>query len=182
MIEASVARRYARALFDLAAQEAGAAEQVGRELAALSVYFEESAEARAVLLSPSVPDQRRHDAVAALGKNGLHALTTRFLHLLVERQRLAGLSGIVRSYRDLLDRHLGRVRATVTAPAPLAQGEVEKVRAALAQATRKEVLLSTQVDPALLGGVVAEVDGRVYDGSLRTQLERMRDELKAAPL
>jgi F-type H+-transporting ATPase subunit delta len=105
-----------------------------------------------------------------------------FLRLLVDRRRLGELPDIARSYRDLVDAQVGRVRGTVTSAQPLPPDDLERVRKALAETTRKSLVLEPRTDPAILGGLVAQVGPTVWDGSLRTQLERLRKELKNAPL
>ena len=94
----------------------------------------------------------------------------------------AALPAIARAYGELLDQRLERVRATVTSAQPLGEGELSSVRDALAKAVQRTILLEAKTDPALVGGVVAQVGGTVFDGSVRTQLNRLRDELKQTPV
>jgi F-type H+-transporting ATPase subunit delta len=101
----------------------------------------------------------------------------RFVMLLLERGRIVLLPAIARAYRDMMDLHLGRVRAKVTSAQPLDAGALDRVRRALEQRTGKQVLLETAVDPELVGGVVARVGDLVLDGSVRTQLEDLRAKL-----
>jgi F-type H+-transporting ATPase subunit delta len=105
-----------------------------------------------------------------------------FLRLLVDRQRIGDLPQIARSFRAMVDQQAGRLRATVTSAGPLADDEVARVRDAIARMTGRTVVLESRTDPALIGGVVAQVGATQLDGSLRTQLERMREELKNAPV
>jgi F-type H+-transporting ATPase subunit delta len=100
------------------------------------------------------------------------------LRLLVDRHRLGFLPDISRLFRDMADAQAGRVRGHVTSAAPLSPEALEGVRTALQQLTQRNVILETRVDPALLGGVSAQVGSLLYDGSLKTQLELMRRELK----
>jgi F-type H+-transporting ATPase subunit delta len=76
----------------------------------------------------------------------------------------------VHAYQGLVDRSLGRVRAVVRAASPLDDASVEQIRSMLEQISKKKVLVSVAVDPTLLAGVSVEIEGRVYDGSARTQL------------
>ena len=181
MIDASVARRYARALIAAAAQE-DHHEKVGDELEAIAAALG-TPEAHDVLVNPAFNDEQRRALVMALAKRlRLHALTRDFLSLLVDRQRIAQIGLIARQYRDLLDDKIGRVRAVVTSALPLSHADEKRVRDALHAATRREVQLESKTDPEIIGGLVTQVGGVVWDGSLRTQLERLRDELKQAPL
>ena len=178
MIESSVARRYARALFSLAQDSgAGVVETLGNQLATLSQGLSESEETRA-LLQPGTSSSRQRALVEALAGQ-VDPLLANFLRLLVERQRLDGLAQIQLAFGGMVDAHLGRVRAVVSAPFPLEKSEVTRVQQALAAATGKTIQLDTAVDPGLIGGLTAEVGGVLYDGSLRTQLARLRDQLKA---
>ncbi|MFO0002631.1 MAG: ATP synthase F1 subunit delta [bacterium] len=105
---------------------------------------------------------------------GLHPHVASFLRLLLDKDRFAALADIAREYRALADAEAGRVRATVTTAAELTPATRDAVANALVRSTGKKVVLETRVDPALLGGLVAQVGGRVYDASLRTRLERLQ--------
>src|SRR5207248_5276057 len=94
-----------------------------------------------------------------------------FLRLLVDRQRIADLPQMVRAYRAMVDQQVGRVRASVTAAKPLADDELGRLREALAALTGRSIVLDSRTDPALIGGVVAQVGATMLDGSLRTQLQ-----------
>jgi F-type H+-transporting ATPase subunit delta len=96
-----------------------------------------------------------------------------FLSLLADHRRLDQLAGIADQYQRILDQILGRVRATITASAALAPQQLEAVVAALARQTGRTVLAEERVDAQLLGGLVVDIEGKVYDGSLRTQLEAL---------
>ncbi len=82
----------------------------------------------------------------------------------------------------MVDQQVGRVRAVVIAAAPLAESEVEELREAIAAMTGRTIVLDTRTDPSLIGGVVTQVGATMLDGSLSTQLERMREELKRGPV
>ena len=178
MIESSVARRYARALFSLA-QEAGAGsiETASAQLTAVAQALSE-ADAAGALLAPGTPVSRQTIAVDSFASK-LEPLVVRFLKLLIARGRFDGLPQIAPAFSTMVDAAQGRVRATVTAAQPLSPEDLARVQKALAQATGKSVEVSAAVDPSLLGGLTADVGGVLYDGSLRTQLARMRDLLKA---
>lgn len=182
MIDASVARRYARALFSLALEE-GKHEQTGSELEALNAAIESNAEVRAIATDPAASTERQRSLVDALAKNGtLAPSTVSFLRLLADRGRLAELPAISRAFRTMLDEQVGRVRATVTSAVPLEGEQLDRLRQSLAQATQKSIVLEAKTDPSIVGGVIAQVGARQYDGSIKTQLERLRDELKQGAL
>ena len=179
MIEASVSRRYARALFALAVEEGGH-ERAGEELDAVAQALRASSEARTVVENPGYTQAQRHALVDLLVQQlSLSPLVARFLRLLVDRHRLAALPAIARAYGEMVDEKVGRVRATVTSARPLADDELRRVRDAFAAATRHTIVLDSRTDPKIIGGLVTQVGPKVFDGSIKTQLERLRRELKS---
>jgi F-type H+-transporting ATPase subunit delta len=179
---ASVSRRYAKALLSLAL-EAGEHERIEEQVEVVARAIAESPEARTLVHNPGYSSAQRHALVDVLGDRlQLSPTLVSFLHLLVDRHRLPELPDIGRSYRDLVDAHVGRVRGFVTSAQPIGPEEMERVREALAQATRKALVLEARTDPKILGGLVTQVGATVWDGSLKTQLERLRRELKQRPL
>jgi F-type H+-transporting ATPase subunit delta len=95
-----------------------------------------------------------------------------------DRNRLASLGDVVGAFGELADQELGRLRAKVTSAVPLDDASVAAIAERLSTTTKKQVIVERAVDPAILGGVVAQVGSLVYDGSLRTQLEDLRTALK----
>ena len=182
MIVASVARRYARALLSLGLDE-GRHEQFGDELDTVLQALDQSPEASVLLRNPGYTPEQRQGAVAALASAlKLSPMVVSFLRLLVDRQRIAGLPEIGRAYRALLDVKVGRVRATVTSAVPLSDQETARLRETIEKMTGRTIVLDTRTDPSIIGGVVTQVGATQFDGSLRTQLERMREALKGAPV
>ena len=178
MIVGSIARRYARALFDLAVEQDKVEAWAGA-LLDLQRAVEASPELRDVLENPVYTrDQRRAIGARLSTALQLDAEPTSLLYLLGDRNRLSYLGAIVDTFGRLADEKLGRVRARLTSAVPLERGAEERIAAKLSQATRRQVLLASTVDPALVGGVVAQVGAFTFDGSLRTQLEALRQQLK----
>jgi F-type H+-transporting ATPase subunit delta len=178
MIPGSIARRYAKALFSLAVEK-GRIEAWGDSLLALGRAVDGSSELRDVLQNPAYTRETRAAVVAQLAKAiQLDAEPASLLQLLGERNRLSGLSAIVAAFRELGDVELGRLRAKVTSAIALDDAAVAAIAEKLSLATQKKVLVERAVDPAILGGVIAQVGSVVYDGSLRTQLEDLRATLK----
>jgi F-type H+-transporting ATPase subunit delta len=177
LIAGAVAKRYARALADVAAEQQ-ALDAVRRDLTAFAGMLREQRELRQLLANPSV---LRADTVQVVGeiarRMDLSPLSATFLTVLAEAGRLPGLEGILRAFEALVDERLGRVKATVATAAPLTSKETEALRATLTRRTGKDVYLEVREDPALLGGLVAQIGSQVYDGSLRTRLMRLREEL-----
>jgi F-type H+-transporting ATPase subunit delta len=182
LIDSSVARRYARALLSLGLEE-GRFEQYGDELEAVVETVKGNRELGSILVNPGYPQGQRHaaiDAVASALK--LSPLTVSFLRLLVDRQRIADLALMARVYRALVDQEVGRIRATVISAGPLDDDELNRLRDAIGRMTGRSIVLESKTDSSLIGGVVTQVGATMLDGSLRTQLERMRHELKNAPM
>ena len=182
MIDASVARRYARALLSLGLDE-DRHEQFGGEIEAVLQALDQSPEAGVLLRSPGYTQEQRQGAIATLASAlKLSPMVVSFLRLLVDRQRIVDLSQIVRAYRALLDVQVGRVRATVTSATPLSDKETARLRETIGKMTGRTIVLDAKTDPSIIGGVVTQVGATQLDGSLRTQLEKMRDALKGAPV
>ncbi len=171
------ARRYAKALFDLA-QPAAEAEAVGRELEQVVAAFSDGGGAQAVLTRPWIkPADRRGVATAIAQKVGARKLVQDFVGLVAERGRADHLAEIIGAYRLLVDNELGRVRAQVRTAVAFTDAEKQQLSARLEQALGKRIILEEQVDASLLGGFIAQVGSLILDGSLDGQLARMRQRL-----
>ena len=174
---APVARRYAKALHALAA-EARRADAVADELASFAQFLAAEADLRATLLRPWVKAASKRAIVLEVTERlGLSPLTRNFLALVAQRRRLDLLDEIVAAYRARVDEAAGRVRARVRSGAPLGDAERTALRERLGRRLGKTVLLDTEVDPALLGGFVAEVGSRVLDLSVAGQLAALRERI-----
>jgi F-type H+-transporting ATPase subunit delta len=172
-VTGAVGRRYAKALFALGA-ESGDFEAVGRELAQVSRAFGEAP--LEAFADDTTLDRKTRRAVAASVSEqlGVSRLMANFLGVLAENNRLRALPAIAREYERLEDRSLGRVRARLRGARPLSVDSQRSISRALEHRLGKQVLADSQVDAALLGGVVVEVQGRVFDGSVRAGLERLK--------
>jgi F-type H+-transporting ATPase subunit delta len=166
----SVARRYARALFQLGVDR-GTFETLGLELEALAAVYASSAELRQSLENPVFrANQRRALLEKLLPRVAPSRAVQSFALLLLERKRISALPLIARAYQEMVDAQLGRVRATVVSARPLDVMAEAEIQRALERRTGKKVIVRTEVDPDLIGGVVARVGDLVLDGSLRTRL------------
>lgn len=174
MTEGSVSRRYAKALLQIA-QEVNAVDRYGNDLekfwdvARLENRLLANALANPVFTKP----ERKLVLERVLPGMNLDNTVCNFLRLLLDKNRMDGMEGIVREYRAFADIEANRVRATVTTSAPLEATARDRVQRALEISTGKSVVLDARVDPTLLGGMVAQVGSRVFDASLRSRLERL---------
>jgi F-type H+-transporting ATPase subunit delta len=176
MIEGSLARRYTRALFQLA-RDAGQEEAIGRQVDEFFAAYSGS-DLQTVLTNPAFDVASRKRVLIQVGNTQqLSVLTIHFLSLLLERDRLGHLPGIVSCYRRLLNEAKGRVEAKVVSVAALDSALAERVRAQLKGMSGKDVVMKQEVDPSLLGGMMVELEGKIYDGSIRTQLEKMKQRI-----
>lgn len=178
-VNVSIARRYARALIDVAA-EAQKLDRFGEQLEDLVADVQKHPELRDVFENPAYTASQRRAVLDALVKvrGGADPLLQNFLHLLTDRGRLPYLADIARVYRTLADARAGRVRGRVTAAVPLPPDALGRIERVFQSVTQKNVVMESKVDPKLLGGVSAQVGSVVYDGSLRTQLEELRRTLQ----
>ncbi|MCY1000230.1 ATP synthase F1 subunit delta [Myxococcus sp. MISCRS1] len=179
MVNVSIARRYARALLDVSS-EAGRIDAVAEQLTAFADILAKNPELADVLHNPAYSRAQRSQVVEGVMKlvPGLEPVLANTLRLLVDRNRLVYAHDIARLFRDMADARAGRVRGNVTSAAALPADTLAQLRQTLQQLTQRDVILETRVDPSLLGGVSAQVGSVLYDGSLRTQLDQMRRELK----
>ena len=173
----SVARRYARAIFAIGVEH-GTFEILGRQLAALATLWQESAELRQTLENPMFKQTQKRAVLRGLLPRLAPARQVQSLaHLLLERGRIAILPAVARAYEEMADEKLGRVRAVITSAKPLDIASETEVRKALERRTGKKVLMTMVVDPALIGGVVAQVAGLELDGSVRSRLRNLGQRL-----
>ena len=178
MTGSKVATRYARALLELAVEQ-NQLDAWGQELTRLADLVS-APELAAQLASPELADSARLQALTLIGEKLGLSFPLRSFGLVVARHgRLADLPAISQAYQALLDHHLGRVRAQLTfATAPTPE-QTSAVVAALEERTGKKVLATVKVDASLLGGVMAEVEGRTYDASLATAMALLKTQLSA---
>ena len=175
-----MAKRYAKALVEVAAAS-GDVEGVRQDLRACAEVLREHRELRQFLANPSVPRKDAGEILKDVGvAMGVRPLTATFLHVVLEGGRMTGLEGILRAYESLADDRLGQVKALVTSAAPLDPDTQEGLRRRFGELTGKNVYLELRQDSGLLGGVITQIGSRIYDGSLKTQLARLRDEMVRA--
>jgi F-type H+-transporting ATPase subunit delta len=175
MLSGSVARRYARAVL-LIGQQHNNYDSLASEIDRLAATYEKSADLRAMIENPAFTVAQRQAVLDELsGRLMLSKTVHHLISLLLDRGRLSQLPGIARNLRVLVDEQAGRVRARVTSARPLDPATESRISLAVGKATGRAVLLEKRIDPALLGGIVTQVGDIVYDGSLATELQQLRD-------
>jgi F-type H+-transporting ATPase subunit delta len=177
MITGSLGRRYARAILDLGSAQ-GNLDRVGTDLRGLAAAMKTSPELVSALTNPAIRGADRRKIIEALlVRLGAAQLTRTVVSLLLDRERLASVPSISRELDTMIQARAGRINAEVVSAQPLSKGQVEQITATLEKISGKKVDLVKREDPALLGGVVAKLGDTVYDGSLRTQLRTLRDDI-----
>ncbi len=177
MARGAAARRYAKALFELA-KEAGQVAQVLDELNSLGGLLEGNPELHDVLFRPLHPAAQRRAVLDGVNERSGASPTVRsFFSLLIDQRRLVDFPAIHEEFERLASEDAGLRRAEVVSASALRDEQLERLRRALSVRTGGEVDVSVRVDPSLLGGVIAKVGDLVFDGSLRTQLRQLRTDL-----
>jgi F-type H+-transporting ATPase subunit delta len=173
----SISRRYAKAIFEIAV-DLGNFELLGRQLNELAALWRDSPDLRQTLENPVFKLSQKRAVLQSLMPRLAPARQVQSLTLLLlERGRIAMLPAVARAYEEMCDEKLGRVRAVVKSAQPLDIASETEVRKALERRTGKKVILTTLVDPTLIGGVIAQVAGLELDGSVSSRLHAMRQRL-----
>ena len=171
------ATRYARALFDVALKESDPV-QIEGDLSSFAGLMSANAELSGALTNPAVPaSAKRRIADALATRLNVATPTRKLLSLLADRDRLAVVPDLLDVYRARLMEHQQVVRAEVTTSAPLAPERAAQLQKKLADITGRTVEMTTSVDPSIIGGVVTRIGSTVYDGSLATQLVKLKEKL-----
>lgn len=172
------ANRYAKALFDVALEEKADLAKVDQDLAALVEMMAASPDLAEASSLGSTTDAARQSLMEAVAKAmSLSAPVTKTLVLLAKNGKLNLIPDLAAAYRERLLAHQNIVRAEVTSAAPLPPEKTQALADRLSKVTGKKVEISASVDPELLGGVVARIGSTVYDGSVKTQLQKLRQDL-----
>lgn len=183
MIPGSLARRYARALIGLASS-GPQRDKFAKDLDAFSDLCRSQDSNGIVVMSVLASDRhplasRKKVVDSFLRRLSADPMLGKFLHYVLERGRFEGIPEIARAYRRMADQAAGRVNAQITSAAPLPPDALAQVKQALENATGKQVIATTQVDPELIGGVVAKVGSYVVDGSVRSALAQLKTSLRS---
>ncbi|MCS1352283.1 F0F1 ATP synthase subunit delta [Mechercharimyces sp. CAU 1602] len=176
MSSAVVAKRYAKALFE-AAQEQGLLEQVEEELVTVDQMLGHTPELKKWLTHPTVDVKQKKEVLLKVSES-MSTLTTNVLILLIERGREAVITDFVRSYQKLANEARGVAEAVVTTAVTLTEAEAAQLSQAFSKKMGKELRITNIVDPTIIGGVVVRIGDRLYDGSIKSKLDRFEQQLR----
>jgi len=175
-----IAKRYARAILELASKQS-LTDLVGRELSELASTWESSSELRDLFTNPAYGSAvRKSVLVELIERANVSALTRNSVLYIADKNRIVALPAIARAFVELAERAAGAVRAEVTSAAPLSEAYLTQLHRVLEQVTGQRVTIEKKIDPSLIAGVVTRVGDRVFDGSIRTRLAELNESLQSA--
>lgn len=175
MINRSIARRYARALLELVESDLTG---VAEKLSAFAGLVESNQNLGQLLVNPAFSIEERGRVLTRILKDlGWGPPLTRLLELLVERRRIGHLAAIAEEFMAMADEKEGRIRVKVESAVDLDAGPVAELKKALAEGLNKQIIVEQEVDPDLIAGLAVRVGSLVVDGTLRSQIARMKETL-----
>lgn len=181
MEEGTIGRRYARALAETLSEggHEGVLGQVEAELDALaSLLADKQGDFRQAMLDPAFTIEQRTAILKEIAsENNFHEVSGKFLNLLVHQDRVRYLGDIAKAFQNEVDERTGRVRAVLTAAKAIDDGAQKDIVAALEKRTGKKVIAEVVIDEDVISGVRAQIGGLVFDGTVRSQLNRLRGSL-----
>jgi F-type H+-transporting ATPase subunit delta len=178
-IQASLAGRYASALFELASEN-GTVTAVESDLETLRAALSESDDLRAATTNPQLSRAEQAQAIAGVAKHlGLSDLTTKFLGVLAGNRRLSALSDMIAAFNTIAAAQRGEVTAKVTSAHPLSDEQLASLKEKLTAREGRTVMLESSVDADLLGGLVVTIGSQRIDASIRTRLNSLAQAMKA---
>ncbi len=177
-IQASLAGRYATALFGLARDDKKI-DAVTRSLDSLEAALTESSDLRALVASPLVARGDAARAIDALVPAlGLDPITSKFIGVLAQNGRLAELRNVIRAVRQLASAHRGETNATVTSAHPLSDTQMAALKDRLKARVGRDVTIDAKVEPSILGGLVVRLGSQMIDASIRTKLNTLAQAMR----
>ncbi len=177
MRKTTLAKRYAEALIEIGKEEERY-ERYGEELRKVAAAFGSAPALYKVLLNPMYRIETRKAIVEELAKElTLSAVVVKFLSLLVERRHTRLVEEIAKQYSQMEDRLAGRIRVTVEVAKGVEEEMVRAVKEKIEKESGSRVILSIRQNPGLIGGLIIKIGNTIFDGSIKTQLERMKEKL-----
>ncbi len=179
MIQRGLAKRYARALFNTALKR-GIADQIHEDVRSLQELLEEDSSFADFLLSPQVLTEKKVAITLKALEGRTDQLFIDFLLLLVDKKRFDHIYEIFDAYISIYEEHRGILKAKVVSAVPLDEAQEAAVLEMLSRETNKEIRLTKNTDPDIIGGLVVFLGEKIIDGSIKFQLESFRKTLKEA--
>lgn len=176
----ALVRRYSKALFRLAVEK-NILDKISRDLSAFTEALRISPAFHRYLWSPEISRREKEKTVEKLLGDQLSAEFFNFIRILLKNRRQNLFPDMVQEYYRYQDAYFNRIKVRATTAVPLSDEELELIRKRLSEDLKKEVLIQSKVDPAILGGIRIQIDSTVFDASLRGQLARMRSFLIEKP-
>ncbi|WP_141506529.1 F0F1 ATP synthase subunit delta [Paenibacillus luteus] len=175
--DAVVAKRYAKALFEIAEKQQVVSE-VEEQLKLIVQALEQNADIQKFLSLPSIDPERKVAVLKAAFGDRVSALVLNTIQILITRRRQGAIAEVYAAYTKVAGDALGQAHATVYAAKALSDDELAGVAAQFGQLTGKTIIAQQVVEPSLLGGVQVRIGDRLYDGSLSGKLERLQKSFK----
>jgi F-type H+-transporting ATPase subunit delta len=177
LIVSVVAKRYAKALVALA-REHGRLAETGEQLKRFAQLIDDTHDLKSLLYNPALSRHFKEDLLTDLTQRlRLGTLESKFIRMLLDKGRLPEMPQIVALYEELAEEAQNRLRVRVKSVIPLSPALQEEVRQRFAHYTSKDIVIDQEIDPTLIGGIVAQMGSLVLDGSIRNELLRLRTAL-----
>jgi F-type H+-transporting ATPase subunit delta len=178
---AEVGSRYARAFADVVFEKKLDAIKAADELRSLEKLLAENLQLRRLWENPAVPAEQKRAVLDVIArKAGLSRQVRNFVAVLLDRRRISQFSSIVRQYEEEINRRLGLAEADITSFRELSAAEKKRLEAKIASVTGKQVRAAYKTDANILGGAIIRVGSTVYDGSVRGQLHKLKEQLTSS--
>jgi len=178
VINNTIARRYAKALVQLAS-EGGMLDRFREELSSARALLRENIELASVFSNPAFTLEQKKEIMKGVAERmGASSHVSNFLMLIVDKSRVSLLDEIVRIYEKLADERSGIIRPLIRTAFPLDESQVESIRSVLQNKSGRKVMPDIVVDKTLIGGIVTQIGDIAYDCSLKTQLRNIQDILQ----
>ena len=175
MSQGVIARRYAKALINLAEKDL---ENTGKSLTALAGVYSNSTELSEVLSDTKISSQIKQNVLKTiLKKIKASKLVDTFIRYLLAKRRIVLLPNIERAFNLFLQEKLGRIEAGITVAQEIPEVTINKLEKAISKYSGKEVTVNITIDPAIIGGIVTRIGSVVIDGSIHTQLNQIRQSI-----
>ena len=176
MVPQGIAKRYATALFN-AALNKNIAGDIHEEAEGLRTLLEDNPSFKRFLLSPQILTEDKKQVLKSSFEGRSSPLFVEFLMLLIDKKRFPFIDEIIEAYNYLYEHHEGVMEVQSITAVPIDSRMEDKLRKRLADATGKQIRLTPQVDPAIIGGIILVMEDKIIDGSVRFQMEKLKRQL-----